>query len=120
MVQKVYVLKKVSVLMLPAGVANPGGARASVYDSEGLAAAYAVDRPPVHEQILRSVRLGRRDAHRRAPAIRAADRPAVLPQPSVLRRERVVSTSGWAKAAAARNGQRLATAPIARHDHIDA
>ena len=29
----------------------------SVYDSERLAAAYAVDRPPVHEQILRSARL---------------------------------------------------------------
>ncbi len=31
----------------------------SVYDSERLAAAYAFDRPPVHEQILRSVRLDR-------------------------------------------------------------
>jgi len=30
---------------------------ASVYDSERLATAYAFDRPPVHEQILRSVRL---------------------------------------------------------------
>jgi SAM-dependent methyltransferase len=29
---------------------------ASVYDSERLAAAYAFDRPPVHEQILRSAR----------------------------------------------------------------
>jgi SAM-dependent methyltransferase len=33
---------------------------ASVYDSERLAAAYAFDRPPVHEQILRSARLARR------------------------------------------------------------
>jgi SAM-dependent methyltransferase len=33
---------------------------ASVYDSERVAAAYAFDRPPVHEQILRSVRLARR------------------------------------------------------------
>jgi len=32
----------------------------SVYDSERLAAGYAFDRPPVHEQILRSARLGRR------------------------------------------------------------
>jgi SAM-dependent methyltransferase len=32
----------------------------SVYDSERLAAAYAVDRPPVHEHILRSARLARR------------------------------------------------------------
>jgi SAM-dependent methyltransferase len=32
----------------------------SVYDSERLAAAYARDRPPVHERILRSVRLPRR------------------------------------------------------------
>jgi hypothetical protein len=32
----------------------------------------------------------------------------------------VISTSRWAQAAAARNGQRLATAPIARHDHVDA
>ena len=31
----------------------------SVYDSERLAAAYARDRPPVHEQILRSARLPR-------------------------------------------------------------
>jgi SAM-dependent methyltransferase len=31
----------------------------SVYDSERLAAAYACDRPPVHEQILRSARLAR-------------------------------------------------------------
>jgi SAM-dependent methyltransferase len=31
----------------------------SVYDSERLAGAYAFDRPPVHEQILRSVRLAR-------------------------------------------------------------
>src|SRR5258708_8664549 len=30
----------------------------SVYDSERLAAGYAFDRPPVHEQILRSARLG--------------------------------------------------------------
>jgi len=29
----------------------------SVYDSDRLAAAYAVDRPPVHEHILRSARL---------------------------------------------------------------
>jgi hypothetical protein len=29
----------------------------SVYDSERLAACYAFDRPPVHEQILRSARL---------------------------------------------------------------
>jgi SAM-dependent methyltransferase len=32
---------------------------ASVYDSERLAAAYACDRPPVHQQILRSARLAR-------------------------------------------------------------
>jgi predicted TPR repeat methyltransferase len=32
---------------------------ASVYDSERLAAAYAFDRPPVHEEILRSARLVR-------------------------------------------------------------
>jgi SAM-dependent methyltransferase len=32
---------------------------ASVYDSERLAAAYARDRPPIHEQILRAARLGR-------------------------------------------------------------
>jgi SAM-dependent methyltransferase len=32
----------------------------SVYDSKRLAAGYAFDRPPVHEQILRSVRLDRR------------------------------------------------------------
>jgi SAM-dependent methyltransferase len=31
----------------------------SVYDSERLAAAYASDRPPIHEQILRTVRLTR-------------------------------------------------------------
>jgi predicted TPR repeat methyltransferase len=31
----------------------------SVYDSERLAAGYAFDRPPVHEQILRSARLDR-------------------------------------------------------------
>jgi SAM-dependent methyltransferase len=31
----------------------------SVYDSERLAAAYAVDRPPVHEQILRAARPAR-------------------------------------------------------------
>ena len=31
----------------------------SVYDSERLAAGYAFDRPPVHEQILRSARLTR-------------------------------------------------------------
>ena len=31
----------------------------SVYDSERLAAAYAFDRPPIHEQILRAARLGR-------------------------------------------------------------
>jgi len=29
----------------------------SVYDSDRLAAGYAFDRPPVHEQILRSARL---------------------------------------------------------------
>jgi SAM-dependent methyltransferase len=33
---------------------------ASVYDSERLAACYAFDRPPIHEQILRSARLGGR------------------------------------------------------------
>jgi SAM-dependent methyltransferase len=32
----------------------------SVYDSERLAAAYAFDRPPVHQQILRSARLAKR------------------------------------------------------------
>jgi predicted TPR repeat methyltransferase len=32
----------------------------SVYDSERLAAAYAVDRPPVHQHILRAGRLVRR------------------------------------------------------------
>jgi SAM-dependent methyltransferase len=32
----------------------------SVYDSERLAAGYAFNRPPIHEQILRSARLGRR------------------------------------------------------------
>jgi SAM-dependent methyltransferase len=32
---------------------------ASVYDSERLAAGYAFDRPPIHEQILRSARLAR-------------------------------------------------------------
>jgi SAM-dependent methyltransferase len=32
---------------------------ASVYDSERLAAAYARDRPPIHEQILRAARLDR-------------------------------------------------------------
>jgi predicted TPR repeat methyltransferase len=31
----------------------------SVYDSERLAAGYAFDRPPIHEQILRSARLAR-------------------------------------------------------------
>jgi SAM-dependent methyltransferase len=31
----------------------------SVYDSERLAAAYACDRPPIHEQIVRSARLDR-------------------------------------------------------------
>jgi SAM-dependent methyltransferase len=31
----------------------------SVYDSERLAAAYAFDRPPIHEQILGAARLGR-------------------------------------------------------------
>jgi SAM-dependent methyltransferase len=31
----------------------------SVYDSERLAAAYACDRPPIHERILRSARLAR-------------------------------------------------------------
>jgi SAM-dependent methyltransferase len=31
----------------------------SVYDSERLAAGYAFDRPPIHQQILRSVRLDR-------------------------------------------------------------
>jgi SAM-dependent methyltransferase len=39
---------------------------ASVYDSERLAAAYARDRPPIHEQILLAARLGR-------PADRALD-----------------------------------------------
>ena len=39
---------------------------ASVYDSERLAAAYARDRPPIHEQILLAARLGR-------PAGRALD-----------------------------------------------
>jgi SAM-dependent methyltransferase len=38
----------------------------SVYDSERLAAAYAHDRPPIHQQILRSARLDR-------PADRALD-----------------------------------------------
>ncbi len=33
---------------------------AGVYDSERLAAGYAFDRPPIHEQILRSARLARR------------------------------------------------------------
>ena len=32
---------------------------ASVYDSERLAAAYARDRPPIHERILRAARLSR-------------------------------------------------------------
>lgn len=32
----------------------------SIYDSQRLATAYAVDRPPVHEQILRSVPLARK------------------------------------------------------------
>jgi SAM-dependent methyltransferase len=32
----------------------------SVYDSQRLAAAYAFDRPPIHERILRAARLGRR------------------------------------------------------------
>jgi SAM-dependent methyltransferase len=32
----------------------------SVYDSERLAASYAFDRPPIHQQILRSARLPRR------------------------------------------------------------
>lgn len=36
---------------------------ASVYDSERLAAGYAFDRPPVHEQILRSARLGGQADH---------------------------------------------------------
>lgn len=35
----------------------------SVYDSERLAAAYAFDRPPVHEQILRSAGLDRHADH---------------------------------------------------------
>jgi SAM-dependent methyltransferase len=38
----------------------------SIYDSERLAAAYAFDRPPIHEQILRSARIER-------PARRALD-----------------------------------------------
>src|SRR6202522_2061189 len=38
---------------------DPGGARRGVYDSGRRAEAYAFDRPPVHEQILRSVRLAR-------------------------------------------------------------
>jgi SAM-dependent methyltransferase len=37
--------------------ADRGGAMTGVYDSERLAAAYAFDRPPVHEQMLRSARL---------------------------------------------------------------
>ena len=53
---------------------------ASVYDSERLAAAYASDRPPVHEHILRSaVRLfhrrllrGRRRARALVRVVRAA------------------------------------------------
>jgi SAM-dependent methyltransferase len=36
---------------------------ASIYDSERLALAYAFDRPPVHEQILRSAPLGRQAGH---------------------------------------------------------
>jgi SAM-dependent methyltransferase len=35
-------------------VADIAGAMTSVYDSERLAACYAFDRPPIHEQILRS------------------------------------------------------------------
>ena len=31
----------------------------SVYDSERLAAAYAFDRPPIHDKILRAARLDR-------------------------------------------------------------
>jgi SAM-dependent methyltransferase len=37
-------------------VADIAGAMTSVYDSERLAAGYAFDRPPIHEQILRSAR----------------------------------------------------------------
>src|ERR1700692_1726145 len=36
-----------------------GAAVTSMYDSQRLAAAYAADRPPVHEQILRSARVPR-------------------------------------------------------------
>jgi SAM-dependent methyltransferase len=36
---------------------------ASAYDSERLAAGYAFDRPPVHQQILRSARLARQADH---------------------------------------------------------
>jgi predicted TPR repeat methyltransferase len=39
--------------------ADLGGAMTSVYDSERLAAGYAFDRPPIHEQILRSARFYR-------------------------------------------------------------
>ncbi|HEY6495509.1 MAG TPA: hypothetical protein VIZ43_19700, partial [Trebonia sp.] len=38
----------------------------SVYENERLAAGYAFDRPPVHDQVLRSARLT-------APAARALD-----------------------------------------------
>ncbi|WP_433515917.1 class I SAM-dependent methyltransferase [Nonomuraea sp. CA-143628] len=41
------------------GVVDLGEAMPSVYDSERLAASYAFDRPPVHQQILKSVHLTR-------------------------------------------------------------
>ena len=41
---------------------------ASVYDSERLAAAYARDRPPIHEQILRAARSGRQADRALEPA----------------------------------------------------
>jgi SAM-dependent methyltransferase len=43
----------------PCGDANLIHQVTSVYDSERLAAGYAFDRPPVHEQILRSARVAR-------------------------------------------------------------
>jgi SAM-dependent methyltransferase len=47
------------VALTAAAAADLGGAVKSVYDSERLAAGYAFDRPPVHEQLLRSARLTR-------------------------------------------------------------
>ncbi len=44
----------------PIDLGSNATARTSVYDSERLAAAYAFDRPPVHQRILRSARLDRR------------------------------------------------------------